>query len=331
MNDFVVKKLIEKDFSNDILKAALQLNGNESQSLSLLARNIRYNSFPENKVDIRSVIEISNICMQNCRYCNMGKNKSIKHYELNSKEIINIVSYIYKLGRRIILLQSGENSSDNFINMVSETVINIKSIYSDIIVILCIGSLSSKQYKQLRFAGADRYVLKFETSNEQLFSYIKPGDSLKRRLDCINNLIQEGFKVGSGNITGIPGQTIDDIVNDLILIHDLDLTMNSTTVFIPAEYSEFALYKPGDVDLALNTMALLRIMNPTRLMPTTSSLEKVRIGGQLMGLNYGANTVTIHDGTPTEIKNLFPIYSTSRVTPKSDYFKNIVNEANMIF
>lgn len=331
MIDNIVKQLIEGDFSFDILKSALQLRGIQSESLSSLARNIRFKYFPENKVEIRSVIEISNICIQNCKYCNMGNNKEIKHYELNTEDIIDIVTYIYNLGRRIILLQSGENTSHKYINMVSNTISKLKTLYSDIVVILCIGSLNIQQYKQLKIAGADRYILKFETSNEILFSKIKPGDSLKRRLECINNLINEGFSVGSGNITGIPGQTINDIVNDLKLINKLQLKMNSTTVFIPAEHSEFAHYKPGDVDLALNTMALMRIMNPRRLMPTTSSLEKVRSGGQLMGLNYGANTVTIHDGTPSKLKSLFPIYSTSRVIPKSEYFKDIVKKANLIY
>jgi biotin synthase len=76
-------------------------------------------------------------------------------------------------------------------------------------------------------------------------------------------------------------------------------------------------------------MAIMRIMNPTRLLPTTSSLEKIKKDGQLMGLNCGANTITIHDGTPDEIKKLFPIYSTERVVPNSQYFNNIVHKANM--
>ena len=331
MSSSIINCLYNGDFSSHILKSALLFKGSDTLELSQLARNVRLQFFPDNKVEIRSVIEISNICTQNCLYCNMGKNKDLKNYELNKDEIINIVSYIYNLGRRVILLQSGENTSEKFINMVSDTVHDIKVKFPDIIIILCIGSLSTKQYQQLKNAGADRYVLKFETSNEKLFSYVKPGDSLERRLHCINDLIALGFNVGSGNITGLPGQTIDDIVNDLYLINKLHLKMNSTTVFIPAEDSAFSSYDPGDIDIALNTMALLRIMNPSRLMPTTSSLEKVREGGQLSGLNYGANTVTIHDGTPSDIKKLFPIYSTSRVVPASNYFKDIVGKANMIF
>ncbi len=331
MSSKVINSLQNGDFSSNVLKSALLLKGAETQELSELARDVRIKYFPDNRVEVRSVIEISNICTQDCLYCNMGKNKDLKNYELSEKQIIDIVSYIYSLGRRLVLLQSGENTSDRFINMVSETVYEIKQRFQDIIIILCIGSLNDKQYEHLKNSGADRYVLKFETSNEKLFSYIKPGDTLSRRLHCINELINIGFDVGSGNISGMPGQTIDDIINDLHLINKLQLKMNSTTVFIPAENSAFSTFNHGDIDVALNTMALMRIMNPSRLMPTTSSLEKVCKGGQLSGLNFGANTVTIHDGTPPDIKKLFPIYSTSRVIPESDYFKGIVSKAGMIF
>jgi biotin synthase len=331
MNDKLIKSLKEGDFDDHHLIAAIQLKGREMESLGKLARMVRYKYFPNNKVEVRSVIEISNICMQNCRYCNMGKSKNIKKYEIDKEEIINIIGYIYSLGRRRVLLQSGENDTDKYIDKVSETVYEIKCNYPDLVVILCIGSLYKKQYKQLRESGVDRYILKFETSNEKLFSYIKPGDSLSRRLTCIKDLIELGFSVGSGNIIGIPGQTLDDIVNDLKMIRDLDLNMNSTTVFIPAEDSSFYKEKPGDVDIALNVMALMRVMNPSRLMPTTSSLEKLRTDGQLMGLNYGANTVTIHDGTPDALSKLFPIYSTSRIAPNGQYFNDIVKKANMLF
>lgn len=331
MNKNIVKNLEDGNFDNDVLAAALQLKGTQMESLGELARDVRKTYYPDNRVEVRSVIEISNICVQNCKYCNMGKMKDIQQYEIDKETIVSIVNYIYSLGRRSVLLQSGENNSERYIDKIAETVCEIKGKYRDIVIILCIGSLSKKQFKQLWDAGVDRYILKFETSNEKLFSYIKPGDTLAKRLECIKDLIDLGFNVGSGNIIGLPGQIIDDIVNDLKMVHELSLKMNSTTVFIPAENSSFAAEKPGDVNITLNAMALMRIMNPSRLMPTTSSLEKLRKDGQLMGLNFGANTVTIHDGTPESVKKLFPIYSTERIALEGMYFKDIVEKANMIF
>lgn len=301
------------------------------QQLGAVARAVRNEYYPQKKVEVRSVIEISNICRQNCKYCNMGDNKSITHYELNKEEITGIVGYLYKLGRRRILLQSGENESDRFIDTVSLAIKEIKKKYDDLVIMLCLGNLKRENYEQLKECGAERYVLKFETSNEKIFAETKPGDTLAKRMSCINDLIDIGYGVGSGNIIGLPGQTIDDIVADLCLIHDLNLTMNSTTVFVPAENSVYADMPSGNVNITLNFMALMRIMNPTRLMPTTSSLEKIKKGGQLLGLNYGANTVTIHDGTPDELKKLFPIYSTKRIKPQKDHFLEIVRNADMSF
>ena len=105
--------------------------------------------------------------------------------------------------------------------------------------------------------------------------------------------------------------------------------MNSTTIFVPAENSDFADEPAGDGNMTLNMMAIMRIMNPNRLMPTTSSLEKMIPDGQYLGLMAGANTVTIHDGTPEELQEHFPIYSTHRVRPQIDHFRDILNRAGM--
>ena len=86
----------------------------------------------------------------------------------------------------------------------------------------------------------------------------------------------------------------------------------------------------GSLDLTLNLMALMRVMYPHRLMPTTSSLEKPRPDGQYLGLMAGANTVTCHDGTPAELKRLFPIYSTKRCSPAGDHLAQIVERAGLI-
>jgi biotin synthase len=182
----------------------------------------------------------------------------------------------------------------------------------------------------MRKAGADRYVLKFETSNPVLYKSAKPKDTFKNRLNCMDSILDAGYALGSGNIVGLPGQTIEDLADDLLFMHRYNLSMNSSTVFIAAEGSNYKDCPHGSIDYTLNTMALMRIMNPHRLMPTTSSLEKLKNGGQLLGLMAGANTVTIHDGTPAELKKLFPIYSIQRVVPVKKHFENIVEQANLL-
>ena len=325
----VVKNLFEGIFTCDVLKEGLLLESGNQNELFHLAREKRKLAFPDNKVEIRSVIEVSNICMQKCRYCSIGGKKTIPDYSLDKNTLLILIETLYKKGRRVILLQSGENNTDEFVELISNCIELTKTKFLDLEFILCLGNMTEEQYKMLFNAGAGSYILKFETSNVNIYNYCKPNDTFKNRMHCIKVLFEIGFQVGSGNIIGLPGQTIDDIVNDLLLLHMYPFAMNSSTAFIPAENSEFEDKPHGSINLTLNTMALLRIMNPYRLMPTTNSLEKVQKGGQLRGLLAGANTVTVHDGTPEELRPFFPIYSTHRITPQFEYFKKILSLANL--
>ncbi|MBM4026663.1 MAG: radical SAM protein [Planctomycetes bacterium] len=327
--DEVLAALRAGDFSHEALRAALLMRGGEQEKLFELARECRDRCFPDKRVEVRSVIEISNICRQGCRYCNMGRKRDYEHYIIQLPAFMKLVEHIYRSGRRVLLLQSGENSAQSFVEHVALCVEEVKKRYPDMLVILCLGNLSRTQYHRLRQAGGDRYILKFETSNPELYSHIKPFDKLDRRLTCLQWITEEGFTASTGNIVGLPGQTLDDIVEDLLLIKKLKLSMMSCSPFIPAENSEFGDQPMGDLDTALNTMALLRIMNPHTLMPTTSALEKVGHDGQYRGLMAGANTVTIHDGTPEDLKQLFPIYSVSRVRPTQEHFEEIVHRAGL--
>jgi len=324
-----VEALKSGDYSDQVLRTVLQLKGSEEHELFAAAREARQKFFPENRAQARSVIEISNICRQRCRYCSIGGKDQRFNYSLDSNQMEMLMDYLYNDGRRVVLLQSGENPSEKFIREVETAVRVIKEKHSDFRIILCMGDLTRDQYQRLYDAGASDYVIKFEASNEKLFNACKPNDNLENRLECIRNLADIGYRVGSGNIVGLPGQTLDDLVSDIKLVHDLPLGMNSTTIFIPAENSDFVNEPAGDPNLTLNMMAIMRIMNPSRLMPTTSSLEKMIEDGQYLGLMAGANTVTIHDGTPEELQEYFPIYSTHRVRPQIEHFRDILQRANM--
>lgn len=316
-------------FTKETLTEALDLTGEQQQMLFSIAREKRLAAFPENRVQVRSVIEISNVCRQKCRYCAIGGKDQKLNYTLDSDSMELLINYLYEKGRRNILLQSGENVNENFVSDVEIVIRKVKQSYPDLRIILCMGNLPYSWYERLYAAGATDYILKFETSNELLFSYCKPNDTLNNRLECVENLHKIGFRVGSGNIVGLPKQTIDDLVDDLLLIHRLPLTMNSATIFIPAENSAFAKEPAGNPIHTLNMMALMRIMNPHRLMPTTSSLEKMISDGQFLGLQAGANTITIHDGTPEELQQYFPIYSAKRVRPQMEHFKDILQRAGI--
>lgn len=325
----ILSALVREDYSKNVLQDALRLVGSEQEEIFRLARERRRKYFPDGKAQARSVIETSNVCRQKCRYCAIGGNQQVRDYTLNAEQMVMLAEYLYERGRRVVLLQSGENINESFLENTISAIRTIKKKHNDLRIILCMGDLSEEQYKELYKAGATDYILKFETSNEKLFSYCKPNDSLAHRLECIYTLSKIGYRVGSGNIVGLPKQTIDDLEDDLLLIHKLPLAMNSATIFVPAENTPFAGESPGDPNYTLNMMALMRIMNPHRLMPTTSSLEKMIPDGQYLGLMAGANTVTIHDGTPEELQQYFPIYSAKRIRPQIEHFRDILRRAEM--
>jgi biotin synthase len=326
----VLEALARREGSDEVLRRALLLEGAEQQELFSLARARRQEHFPRNEVEVRSVIEISNVCAQQCEYCGMGKPGTQK-YVLPLDEFMEVASHLYAGGRRVLLIQAGENRAQNFVDHVTRCVERALGKFPDLEFILCIGNLSYDQYKQLYDAGGRRYILKYETSNPELYARLKPHDSFEERVQCLKDLLSIGFKVGSGNIVGLPGQTLDDLVADIQFAGKFALSMVSCSVFIPGEDSNLREAPTGDPELALNTLALMRILYADRLIPTTSPFEKVKKDGQYCGLMAGANTVTIHDGTPEEFKKLFPIYSGRRFTPNTKHIHDIVARAGLAF
>lgn len=316
------------DFSNkkDIITALLY-KGAAQKRLFERARQVRDRVFLK-KVETRSVIEYSNLCRQACKYCGMSINSKVKRYILEDNEFLNRIDKLYFLGRRVIIIQSGEANKEEHFYRLFKLLKRIIERHADLTLIASFGCLSESKYKKLIAIGIERYLLKFETSDCALYKKIKPSDTFKKRLAHINMLKNLGFNVSSGNITGLPGQTLENLAEDLFLLKSLNLPMGSTSVFIPNEMSDYAGYSAGSIDIALNFTAILRIMCPSMLIPATSSLELIKSGGQYLGLMAGANVVTLHDGTPRKKERKYVIYKKDRYKPGDILFK-IVKKANL--
>lgn len=317
-----------KSLDRKILTEKLSAKNEEQEKLFEMARYVRDNSKFGKKVEFRSVIELSNICRQKCRYCCIGRDNS-KTYKLTYDEIFSTIKRLAKRGRRTFLLQSGESVSQSFIDDIARVCEDSVQFCPEIKIILNLGNLSDEQYLQLKNSGAKRYLLKFETSNSELHKFCRPTDSFENRLEHIKKLIALGFQVGTGNIVGLPKQTTDDLIDDLLLTTTLDLSMVSASKFIPNSQTEFRDEPIGDINLTLNYIALLRILNPNCLIPSTSSMKTNGIDGQLMGLLAGCNTVTVHDGTPSSKETDFNIYTKDRFTPQENYCLKIIEQAGM--
>lgn len=324
--DLIVDSIKSLD-KNEIVNI-LQYKGNDQQNLFEIARSVRNNGKFANNVELRSVIELSNVCSQRCKYCSIYENKEAI-YTLDKKTILDRMLQLAGIGRRTFLLQSGENHNQKFIEDVAECCFEISSLYPDIRLILCLGNLSYEQYKLLKDSGATRYILKFETSDSEHHKFCRPSDTIENRLEHIQMLIDLGYKVGSGNIVGLPGQTFLHLYKDLELINNLDLAMVSATRFVSNPKSVFGNYPSGDIDITLNFLAILRILKSDALIPSTTSLSINKDNGQLNGLLAGCNTVTIHDGTPKEFEQSYSIYSSDRFSPGEEYCRNIVKQCGM--
>lgn len=306
---------------------ALLFRGRDQQSLFRYAREIRDEIFSK-WVEVRSVIEYSNICQQECNYCGMSSHSGLKRYILSNEEVMQNVEALYRNGRRVIMVQTGEFYSRNYFENLCFLLKEIKERYRDLTLIGSLGNLPRHNLQKLRKIGVERYLLKFETSDVDLYKKVKLSDTLKNRMTHIMMAQEVGLQVSSGNITGLPGQTLASLGDDLLLIKKLKLSMGSTSAFIPNDLSSYAHFPAADIHMVLNFMAILRLICPSMLIPATSSLELLVKDGQYMGLMAGANVVTAHDGTPPNDEDRFVIYRKNRYKPRDILF-TIIRKASL--
>ncbi len=307
---------------------ALAARGEKQERLFQAAREARQRVFFD-RVEVRSVIEYSNICRQKCCYCGMSqKADGLKRYILNDDDVMRRVERLYCNGRRVMMFQAGEFYAKKYWSDLGGILNAVKKAYPKLVIIGSFGNITQREFEQLRRIGVERYLLKFETSDPVLYRKIKPSDTLANRLKHIRMARDAGFQVSTGNITGLPGQTLATLADDLFLLKKFNFPMGSTSAFIPNDMSMYRHFPAADIDTVLNFMALLRLMCPAVLMPSTSSLELIVKDGQYRGLMAGANEVTVHDGTPATDEAKFVIYRKKRYKPKNSVFR-IIKKAGL--
>jgi len=258
------------------------------------------------KVYLRGIIEFSNYCDQDCLYCGIRKsNKDLQRYRMTKDEIISTAGRITQAGIKTVVLQSGE---DHFYSksLITDIILSIKEKF-DPAITLSIGERGRDEYDEWKKAGADRYLLKHETANEQLYSSIHQQEKLKSRLAHIRYLKKNGYQTGSGNIIGLPGQTYEDITDDILLCKEMECDMCSFSPFIPSYDTPFADVPPADVDLTLRTIAVARIVLRDVHIPATTALSSLIENGKELGLKVGANVI-MPNFTPYPYRENYKIY-----------------------
>jgi biotin synthase len=299
-----------------ILEKAIKLHSlNEREILYLLktekndklfsaADKIR-EEYVGDEVHLRALIEFSNYCKQNCLYCGIRKdNTKIIRYRLVPQEIINLAKKAANYGYKTIVLQSGEDLYYT-VDIISKMIFEIKKF--DVAVTLSVGEKTFEEYKAYRKAGADRYLLRIETTDEMLYDRLDPCMSLKNRMNCLEDIKKLGYEVGSGIMVGLPGQTLESIAKDIVYLKSIPVDMAGIGPFIyhpgtPIEKSEC-----NSFDLALKVMAILRLLMPDINIPATTAMETLNPNGRLIALQCGANVV-MPNATETQYRRHYEIY-----------------------
>lgn len=283
------------------------LTEESSQYLFEKARNTSSRFFG-NKIYTRGLIEFTNYCKNDCYYCGIRRsNSNADRYKLSVEEIMKCCVNGYSLGFRTFVLQGGEDPAYTDEDIVS-IVENIKSSFPDCALTLSIGEKSYESYLKYFEAGADRYLLRHETANEEHYSMLHPkSQKLSERKECLTNLKKIGYQVGTGFMVGSPYQTYENIVDDLLFIKELKPEMVGIGPFIPQKDTPFGDKKAGTLELTLRLISILRLMLPNALIPATTALGTIDATGREKGILAGANVV-MPNLSPVGVRKKYALY-----------------------
>lgn len=284
-------ELIKKLENNHILSKdellSLLENNKFDEEIFAAANRVRQ-KYVGDDVHLRGLLEFSNICSQNCGYCGLRcNNKKVQRYRLEPQEIIEIAKQGALMGYKTIVMQSGEDSyfdTEKMVFIISE----IKKF--GVAVTLGLGNKSFDEYKAYKDAGADRYLLRIETTDRVLYQKIT-GRSGEDRAKCLTFLKELGYEVGSGCLVGMPGQTLSSMADDILFFKEIDADMIGVGPFIPHPDTPLKNAASGSVHMAFKVMALIRLMQPDINIPATTAMETVFSGGRCVALNRGANVI----------------------------------------
>lgn len=275
------------------------------------AREVRHAHYGRD-VYIRGLIEFTNYCRNDCYYCGIRKSNScLSRYRLTEEEILSCCRNGYELGFRTFVLQGGE---DGWFTRERTTALirRIHEEFPDCAITLSVGEREREEYQEYFDAGANRFLLRHETADEEHYRYLHPAElSLKHRKECLWNLRYIGYQVGSGIMVGSPGQTAEHLAEDLLFLQELQPHMVGIGPFIPHKDTPFKEEKAGTLELTLFLMGLVRLMLPKVLMPATTALSTIHPDGRKMGILAGANVV-MPNLSPQENRKLYSLYDNKR-------------------
>lgn len=277
-------------------------------------------------VYLRGLIEISNYCRNNCYYCGIRKgNTKLARYRLDKETILSCCRDGYALGFRTFVLQGGEDpyygdeqyGTADSDALLCDIVSEIHARYPDCAVTLSVGERSRESYQRHFDAGARRYLLRHEAASPELYGTLHPSEmSLENRMRCLYDLKEIGYQVGAGLMVGAPGQTLTHLLDDIHFMQKLQPDMIGIGPYLRHSDTPFGkstaqcaqgLHKEQKLELTLRLLAVLRILFPYALLPSTTALGTIDPRGRALGLKAGANVI-MPNLSPADVRDQYAIY-----------------------
>ena len=304
----IIDKLYESNNASGEELLFLLDNLNEDDKIYLVqkAHETRTKTYGD-KVYMRGLIEFTNFCKKDCIYCGIRRsNKDADRYRLTMEDIMECVDIGDRLGYKTYVLQGGEDDYFTDERMV-EIIKMIKSKYPNNAITLSLGERSYDSYKKMYEAGADRYLLRHETATKELYEKLHPGASFEERRQCLRNLKEIGYQIGAGFMVELPKQTNKDLVNDLLFVKELEPHMCGIGPFIPHKDTPLKNEKAGTVEKTTTMLALIRLLLPNVLLPSTTALGSIDPTGREKGIKAGGNVV-MPNLSPTSVREKYSLY-----------------------
>jgi biotin synthase len=309
--------LSEKKLCKEDLLFLLGLNEKEEMKRLYETAYVVKTRFVGKKVYFRGIIEFSNICRKNCYYCGIRRgNRKLTRYSMTFDEIIESARWAYENGYGSVVLQSGERRDARFVRFIEDVIKEIKKISSDQLgITLSLGEQRADTYRRWWDAGAHRYLMRIETSNELLYRRLHPVDhSFDERLKSLAMLNTIGYQTGTGVMIGLPGQTMQDLADDILLFEKIDVAMIGMGPYLP--HYDTPLYREGLscglskedlLNLTLKMIATTRIYLKDVNIASTTALQAMAPTGREMGLMAGANII-MPNVTDVQYRSLYQLY-----------------------
>ncbi len=323
----MVKDILNKEsFSKNELITLLNAEKDDLKLIFEKSSKVK-EDYIGNKVYLRGLIELSNICSKNCYYCGIRRdNKKVERYNITDNEVLEAAAFALKSNYGSVVIQSGELQSENNTARIENLVKQIKEISNGKLgITLSCGEQTEEVYRKWYDAGAHRYLLRIEASNKELYSKLHPNDnnhSFEKRIECLSLLRKIGFQVGTGVMIGLPFQTIENLADDLLFMKEMDIDMCGMGPYI--EHADTPLFSEKDnlipleerFRLALKMVAILRIMMKDINIAATTALQAIDKIGREKAIRIGAN-ILMPNITPGIYRDNYKLYENKPCTDES--------------